>query len=77
MSHWQVKDESASASRVQKHEITCMKTLSWFWKCSREWKCFMKVQELSGNWHMDNQYNNQLEGNLLHSFHDRKTMFYL
>ena len=25
MSHWQVKDESASASRVQKQEITCMK----------------------------------------------------
>ena len=25
MSHWQVKEESASASRLQKHEITCMK----------------------------------------------------
>ena len=44
MSHRQVKEESASASRLQKHEITCVKH---FRKCvSRKWKTFMKVWDM-------------------------------
>ena len=36
MSHWQVKEERASASRLQKHEITCVKHFR---------KCFTKVKD--------------------------------
>ena len=36
MSHWQVKEESASASRLQKHEITCMKHFPDFESVSRK-----------------------------------------
>ena len=41
LSHWQVTHESAS--RLQKHEISCMKHFLDFASVSRKWKTFMKV----------------------------------
>ena len=82
MSHWQVKHESASASRLQKHEISCMKHFPDFASVSR--KSFMKVQEtfmkLQEVVYGRSIYcNNQWEGNLRvrHSFHDRARNFHL